>query len=286
MARKRMIDPSFWVDEKLGTVEPRGRLLFMGLISQADDEGRLNGHPALLRSLIFAYDHDITVVDIEGWLILLAERKLILRYEVDSQKYIFIANFKKHQTINRPQKSKLPEPFSECSVNGSGVVNDESMEDHAQKKLKEGNLKEEKLKEEKGREDTATDVDYQKDSILSLINELKYEGYTLHDLDEIYSFIGVVDIEVIEAALKKSTGKHSPVKYSVSALKGMLKEGVTKKEYLFQKPEAGQPPNVTPIRGRSGKPHIGIVASQPSETLTPEEEAEIRALARKLDGAR
>src|SRR5690606_18570742 len=94
------------------------RLLFMGLISQSDDEGRLNGHPALIRSLIFPYDHQISVDDVEEWLTLLAadERKLIIRYEVDYQKYIWIPNFKKHQTINKPQKSKLPEYYGNTTV--------------------------------------------------------------------------------------------------------------------------------------------------------------------------
>lgn len=140
-----MIDPSFWVDEKLGTVDPLVRLLFMGLISQADDDGRLNGHPALIRSLIYAYDYEITVNHVEEWLALLSapERKLIIRYEVDHQKYIWIPNFKKHQTINKPQKSKLPEYYGNDTV----VVDEDDGSDPVQKKLKEEKLKEEEVKE-------------------------------------------------------------------------------------------------------------------------------------------
>ena len=55
-----MIDPGFWIDEKLGTISPLARLLFMGLISNSDDEGRLPGHPALIKSQVFPYDADIT----------------------------------------------------------------------------------------------------------------------------------------------------------------------------------------------------------------------------------
>lgn len=52
--------PKLLEDEKLGELSPSVRLLFMGLISQADDEGRLKGHPGLVKSLIYPYDMDIT----------------------------------------------------------------------------------------------------------------------------------------------------------------------------------------------------------------------------------
>jgi hypothetical protein len=125
----------------------------MGLISQADDEGRLNGHPALIKSLIFTYDHDLTLKKVEELLELLASRKIILRYEIDQQKYIFITNFKKHQTINKPQHSKLPDHNDAEYGSNTVVIPEQSVNGHAQKKLKEVKLKEVKLKEVKLSED-------------------------------------------------------------------------------------------------------------------------------------
>lgn len=110
MARKRMIDPTFWEDEKLGTMLVECRLLFMGLISQADDDGRLRGNPALIRSLIFPYDDGLTAATVDEWLSCLHNNGLILRYSVDDERYIWIINFDKHQTINKPTPSKLPGP--------------------------------------------------------------------------------------------------------------------------------------------------------------------------------
>ena len=143
-----MIDPSFWEDEKLGSCEPVARLLFMGLISQADDDGRLKGHPSLLRSIIFPYDDSITAELIEIWLTKLAdnEHQLIKRYEVDNQKYIFITNFKKHQTINKPQKSKLPPP-SDNYRSVTVMVSEQFSNDTAEEKLIEEKLIEEKRRE-------------------------------------------------------------------------------------------------------------------------------------------
>lgn len=244
MARKRMIDPSFWVDEKLGTVEPRVRLLFMGLISQADDEGRLNGHPALIRSLIYAYDYDITVADIESWLSLLAERSLILRYEVHQQKYISISNFKKHQTINRPQVSKLPEPIIEQSVNDQCVVTDASPTSHAQYNLREVKLSEDKGTEEKEIPALASDQNGHKERIRILCNQMNIQGFTTYILDIVYSYIGMADIEVIEAAIKKSQNK--PQTYLTNTLNGMINnDRITKAEQLL------------PVRGGRNAEHGG-----------------------------
>ena len=68
MARKRMIDPSFWTDEKLGECSVNERYLFMGLISNADDEGYGRANPKLLKSLLFPYDDDLRTSDLEKWL--------------------------------------------------------------------------------------------------------------------------------------------------------------------------------------------------------------------------
>jgi DnaD/phage-associated family protein len=124
MARKRMIDPGFWIDEKLGTCEPMARFTFMGLISQADDEGRLNGHPALIKSLLFPYDYGISPEHVEEWLNTLHSKGLIVRYEVSGQSYISIPKFLKHQTINKPTKSKLPAPPLENQGPTGGDDND------------------------------------------------------------------------------------------------------------------------------------------------------------------
>lgn len=107
MARKRMLNPSFWTDEKLGECSMQERLLFMGLISNADDEGYGRANPKLLKSLIFPYD-DLRTSDLEKWLSHLGELRLIVLYKFDGQTYYYSPNFLKHQTINKPTKSSFP----------------------------------------------------------------------------------------------------------------------------------------------------------------------------------
>lgn len=152
-----MIDPNFWIDEKLGTCEPLARLTFMGLISQSDDEGRLNGHPALIKSLLFPYDYGITTAQVDEWLNSLHSKGLIQRYEVSGQSYISIPNFLKHQTINKPTRSKLPAPpIGNQGPNGGGDDDPKSLpEDYGSPPSEEKRKEEER--EEKRKEAEAED---------------------------------------------------------------------------------------------------------------------------------
>lgn len=145
MARKRMISPEFWTDEKLGILPVETRLLFMGLISNADDEGRLPGNTMLVKSVIFPYDN-FSNNKIEEWLLSLAQQNIIVRYKFDNQTYIQIVNFSKHQTINRPTPSKIPtfELLTEDSLNTHGELIDNSL--LIEKKRKEKKLIEVKIK--------------------------------------------------------------------------------------------------------------------------------------------
>ena len=115
MARKRMIDPSFWIDEKLGKMELINRLLFMGLISNSDDEGRLVGNFSLINSIIFPYD-GFSIKKIEKAIKEIANLNMIIVYTNDNQQYIQIVNFLEYQTINKPTKSKYPSYNSSSSV--------------------------------------------------------------------------------------------------------------------------------------------------------------------------
>lgn len=274
MARKRMIDPSFWEDEKLGSCDPITRLLFMGLISQADDEGRLKGHPSLLRSIIFPYDESITAEIIEIWLTKLAdsEHQLIRRYEVDNQKYIFITNFKKHQTINKPQKSKLPEYYGSNTV----IVTEESGSDTAQDKLIEVNRKEveEKISERSTH------------NFLPLINQLNLKCKGIWESEQVEAYLTTMSVELIEEALKRSEFKKS-VAYALGILSGFESSG-------FKTLEDAKPKNNVrhfnrDSMGSNGKRPIPINNdTSPSVPLSEERKKALIAKAILLDsgGAR
>ena len=58
MARIRTIKPEFWADEKLGPMSPIDRLVFLGLMSLADDAGRLIDSVKALDGALFPYTDD------------------------------------------------------------------------------------------------------------------------------------------------------------------------------------------------------------------------------------
>lgn len=122
MARIRSIKPEFWSDEKLSECSLSARLLFIGLWSFADDEGRLEFSPARLRMQVFPCG-TVRPASLTEWIGELTERSLIRRYVVDGREYLDIPNFAKHQRINRPTPSKHP-PFSvsaQCGLTESSV---------------------------------------------------------------------------------------------------------------------------------------------------------------------
>lgn len=117
MARIRTIKPEFPQSESMGRVTREARLCFILLWTIADDSGRLRGNSRMLASLLYPYDIDAGK-KIDGWLDELELERCILRYQSDSKDhYIAILNWQSHQKIDKPSKSKIPEPDSRAFAN-------------------------------------------------------------------------------------------------------------------------------------------------------------------------
>lgn len=107
MARIRTLKPTVWESEQLGEVSVEARLLFIGLITQADDEGRMKGSPKLVKSWVFPYD-DFTSGDIAEWLRELSGEGLIHWFEVGGKQFIELPTWHKHQRVSHAAESQLP----------------------------------------------------------------------------------------------------------------------------------------------------------------------------------
>ncbi len=114
MARIRTIKPEIWQDPKIGTLSHGGRLTYIGLITQADDDGRLEYHPRMLRSRLFLWDDDVTDDTVDGWVAEVEATGMIRRYSRNGNTYVDIPNYPKHQKIDKPTPSSIP-PFDESS---------------------------------------------------------------------------------------------------------------------------------------------------------------------------
>lgn len=111
MARKRVIDPSLWEDEELMSCSAQAFKLFMGLVGNADDYGRIRADHRYLKRLIFGFNDHVTTADVEKYLLELdrALRGLVV-YIVDGRQFVCLLRWGKHQKLTKPVPSNIPEP--------------------------------------------------------------------------------------------------------------------------------------------------------------------------------
>jgi hypothetical protein len=151
--RIRTIKPEFWKSQTIALLSAEAKLLAIALLNYADDEGYFFAHPALIRGELmpFAESHSHIPPLLED----LKEAGYIrIGEDAAKRKIGLVVNFKKHQLVNRPQKSKLagtvdlPDwspalpgvlqepstpvqlPPPEPSVNNHGSISEDSMNVH------------------------------------------------------------------------------------------------------------------------------------------------------------
>lgn len=107
MARSRNIKPAFFTNDVLADIEPLGRLLFIGLWTLADRQGRLEDRHRRIKAEVLPYDD----ADVDGLLDALQKRDFIQRYGVGEERFIQITNFNKHQNPHvKEASSTIPAP--------------------------------------------------------------------------------------------------------------------------------------------------------------------------------
>lgn len=115
MARSRNIKPGFFHNADLVELPVETRMLFIGLWTLADRDGRLADRPKQIRMEIYPAD----VFDVDAMLQALHDTGFILRYEVSGIRYIQVNNFLKHQNPHhREPASSCPSPGQNGACNG------------------------------------------------------------------------------------------------------------------------------------------------------------------------
>lgn len=108
MARKRMINPMLWDDPDLIELSRDERLLFIGLVSFADDYGHVAAHPALLRKWVFGYD-DLTVGQVREMSDnIIRKCRNVELYVIDGQEYLWLKTWERHQDLRYRAKGQYP----------------------------------------------------------------------------------------------------------------------------------------------------------------------------------
>jgi hypothetical protein len=106
--RIRTIKPEMPEDERVGgRLSVTAELLFVRLISMADDEGRFQASTS--RVVGFAFPHrEMAPAKVRRLLREIEAQGLILLYRHEQMPYGVVVNFRKHQNITRPTASSLP----------------------------------------------------------------------------------------------------------------------------------------------------------------------------------
>jgi len=112
VARARNIKPGFFTNDDLASISPLGRILFAGLWTIADREGRLEDKPAKIKACLLPYDR----CDVNKLLDLLVGKEFIFRYCADEKNYIQITNWHRHQNPHHMEvPSEIPAPEGEAN---------------------------------------------------------------------------------------------------------------------------------------------------------------------------
>lgn len=144
MARIRSIKPEFFTSIPVGGVSRDARLMFVGLWTNVDDDGRWVDDPRLVKAAVFPLDDDLTPVEIDRLLDELDAKGRIVRYEVCGRAYLQVCGWREHQKIDRRTPSKYPPPplvegssnarrgLDEGSTNPRGLFDEGSSPDQDQ----------------------------------------------------------------------------------------------------------------------------------------------------------
>ena len=117
MSRIRYLKPGFFHDEDLADCSHLARLLFAGLWTIADREGRLEDRPRRIRAEVLPYEE----CDTDDLLQELADHgPLILRYSAEGKHYICIPGWGKHQ---KPHSKEVPSTIPEPTEHDLGSDN-------------------------------------------------------------------------------------------------------------------------------------------------------------------
>lgn len=146
MARKRMIDPNIWASEDFSKLSTLAKLVFIGIFSNADDEGRGKAKAVYLKSILFPYEEAIRVADVDKTLSEIGSNMSVTFYSNNGNEYYQLNNWDKWQKVDRPTPSMIPElnenstiirrAFDECSTNPRRVLAPNRIEQNRTEKEK------------------------------------------------------------------------------------------------------------------------------------------------------
>ena len=125
----RIIKESICTNEQIDALTPFEETVFYRLIVNADDYGRMDGRPSILRARLFPLK-SIREDQIENALCSLATVELVYRYNVHGKPFVSLSGWERNQSI-RAKKSKYPAPEDADECRNSQGIENTCMQMHA-----------------------------------------------------------------------------------------------------------------------------------------------------------
>ncbi|NAZ74280.1 hypothetical protein GTQ99_02405 [Kineococcus sp. T13] len=108
MARKRQLRPELFQGEELMEVSAAAQWTFFGLLTQADDDGRLGDNGCLLNADLWPLRPEHTAIEMARDLRELIAAGLLCRYTAGSESLLHLIGFRSYQRSSGYSPSKRP----------------------------------------------------------------------------------------------------------------------------------------------------------------------------------
>ena len=108
MPRIRTLKPEAMTHRKVGRLPDRAFRLWIAMLTQADDDGRLVADARQLRLVAFGYHERVAVKHVDAALLEIAKAGLIRLYSNGGIEYADFPSWHDHQTVDRYVPSVLP----------------------------------------------------------------------------------------------------------------------------------------------------------------------------------
>lgn len=108
-SRIRTLKPEIWTSRDIGRLSAVGRLAFIAMITQADDEGRLHTDAHHLATAFLS--PGVETPDVQSQMVVMERRGMIRQYrDAKKEPCVALLNWNLHQRIDHPTPSRIQEP--------------------------------------------------------------------------------------------------------------------------------------------------------------------------------
>lgn len=101
LGQRRMVHTGIWQNTGFSILSDKAKLLYIGTITFADDDGRLKANSLLLKSQVFPFDEKVTQMEVRKLLNSIVKSGLVEVYRAESEYYIQHPNWHKYQSIRK-----------------------------------------------------------------------------------------------------------------------------------------------------------------------------------------